>query len=94
MAILEFADPIPVKTPVGNGYALFVESTQHDHYWTCVLDNGAVLTVTQDRIRVARCYERRRGLGDSEMRAIVEAACQPAKSSRPSSLRRAKKRRS
>jgi hypothetical protein len=94
MAILEFSDPIPVKTPVGNGYALFVETSGHDHYWTCALDNGAIVTMTQDRVRVARCYERRRGLDDSEMRSILAAACPPAKSSRPSSRARAKRRRS
>jgi hypothetical protein len=94
MAFLEFqADQIAVKTPVGDGHALFVESTPHDQYWTVVLDNGAVVTVTQDRIRFVRCYTRRRGLDDKEMRAILAAACPAAKPSRRSPPR-AKRRRS
>jgi len=82
-----------VNTPLGSGYALFVEFTAHDYFWTVALDNGAPVTFTQDRIRFARCYTRRRGLGDDEMRAIVAAACRPAKNYRPPSRAKSKRRR-
>jgi hypothetical protein len=77
MAIHEFADSVPVKTPLGDGYALFVETTAQDHFWTVALDNGALVTFPQDQVRAARNYTRRRGIDDAEMRAILAAACQP-----------------
>jgi hypothetical protein len=55
--IHELANPFKVDTPLGRALALFVESTTTDNYWTCViLDNGAIVTFTQDKIRMARAY--------------------------------------
>lgn len=68
----EFADPPHVETPLGHGLAMFVECGRHDYYWTVVLDNGAIVTFTQDRIRFSRNYTFRRGVDDAEMRKIVE----------------------
>jgi hypothetical protein len=91
MAILEFTDQVAVKTPVGDGYALFVETTAQDYFWTVVLDNGAFVTLTQDRIRAVRCYTRRRGLDDDEMRAII--ACRKSKRGGQSRATRVTRRR-
>jgi hypothetical protein len=91
MTIHEFADQVPVDTPLGPGQALFVETSQQDHFWTVALDNGALVTFTQDQVRMARNYTRHRRLDDAEMRAIVDAACQPEKPS-PVSLPRRRRR--
>lgn len=49
--IHEFAEPIPVRTKLGEGLALFLEATRHDYYWTVVLiDSGAFLTLRQSEI--------------------------------------------
>jgi hypothetical protein len=62
---------ISVETPLGHGYAIIFESGEHDNYWTVVLDNGALVTFTQDRIKVSRDYTHRRGISDAEMQKIV-----------------------
>lgn len=69
--IHELREPLPVITPVGRGYALLVETGWHDAYWTVILSTGAMVTFTQDRIRAARSYTHRRGIGDREMTRIV-----------------------
>ena len=63
---------IPVTTPLGDGYAIFFETGEQDNYWTVALDNGSIVTFTQDRIRMARCYTHRRGITDDEMREIIK----------------------
>lgn len=63
---------IPVETPLGFGYALIFETGEHDNYWTVALENGALVTFTQDRIRVSRDYTHRRGISDEEMQKIVD----------------------
>jgi hypothetical protein len=70
--IHEFREPIRVDTPLGRGYALFVEACAHDYYWTVGMDNGALVTFTQDRLRIARSYTYRRGINDEEMAQIIK----------------------
>jgi len=62
---------ISVETPLGHGYAIIFESGEHDNHWTVALDNGALVTFTQDRIKVSREYTHRRGISDQEMTGIV-----------------------
>jgi hypothetical protein len=46
--IHEFRELIPVKTPLGSGYAMLLEAGEYDTYWTVVLDNKAIVTFTQE----------------------------------------------
>jgi hypothetical protein len=50
---------------------LFVESGEHDSFWTVVLDNQAVVTFTQEQIRISRSYTHGRGVNDRQMKAII-----------------------
>jgi len=67
----EFHEPIAVETPLGPGRALLIERTQHDYFWTVALDTCALVTFTQDKIRIAKSYTHARGISDQEMRKIV-----------------------
>lgn len=70
--IHEFGELIPVTTPLGSGYAMFVEPGEYDTYWTVVLDNQAVVTFTQEQIRISRSYTHSRGISNSQMRKIIK----------------------
>lgn len=67
----EFIQRISVETPLGHGYAIFVEIGNEDHFWTIALDSGAVVSFTQDRIKLSRCYGLRRNITDDQMKAIL-----------------------
>jgi hypothetical protein len=69
--ILQLPEPMPVETPLGRGYAVLVEGGAHDYWWTVALDNGALVSFSQDRIRMQKSYSHRRGLTDAQMRAVV-----------------------
>lgn len=69
--IHEFEELIPVETPLGSGYAMLYEGGEHDNYWTVILENGALVTFTQDKIRVSRSYTHGRGISDKEMKKII-----------------------
>lgn len=69
--IHEFRELISVNTPLGHGYAMFLEPGEFDSYWTVVLDNQAVVTFTQEQIRISRSYTHGRGITDSQMRKII-----------------------
>lgn len=71
--MLEFDELVPVETPLGSGYAILFESGEHDNYWTVILENGAIVTFTQDKIRVSRSYTHGRGIDDEEMREIIKS---------------------
>ena len=71
MSIIEFSELIPVETSLGSGYAMLFESGEHDNYWTVILDNGAIVTFTQDKIRVSRSYTHGRGISDRQMKKII-----------------------
>ena len=70
--IHEFEELVPVETPLGSGYAMLYEGGEHDNYWTVILENGALVTFTQDKIRVSRSYTHRRGIDDAEMQEILK----------------------
>jgi hypothetical protein len=69
--ITQLTELIPMKTPLGDGYAIMVEAGQHDHYWTIALENGALVTFRQQEIRIARSYTHGRGLKHTDMRRVV-----------------------
>ena len=71
MTLLQLAELIPVETPQGKGYAIMVESGAHDAYWTVALHNNAIVTFTQDRIRISNSYTHRRGITDKRMEQIL-----------------------
>lgn len=70
--IVQFQEPIPVKTPLGDGYAIIFEGGAHDHYWTVALNDGALVTFRQEQIRAANSYTHGRGISDKRMRKIVQ----------------------
>lgn len=72
MALLQLETLIPVRTPQGDGYAILVEATGHDHYWTIALSSGAIVTFTQDRITIAESYTHRRGIDDAGLRDAIK----------------------
>lgn len=72
MALLELRDSIPVTTPLGDGYAIILETGPQDHFWTVVLNNCAIVTFTQDRILVKRSYTHRRSVSDDQMTSILD----------------------
>lgn len=68
---IQLDELIPVETPLGFGYAIIFETGEYDNYWTVALENGALVTFTQDRIKVSRDYTHRRGISDEQMREII-----------------------
>jgi hypothetical protein len=69
--MIQLNEMISVETPLGHGYAIIFESGEDDNWWTVALDNGALVTFTQDRIRVSRDYTHGRGISDDQMKEIV-----------------------
>lgn len=74
-ALHEWRERISVETPLGHGYAVLIECGAEDNWWTVILDNGAIVSFPQDRIRASRAYGYRRGISDAEMRKIIEVDC-------------------
>lgn len=70
--IHEFRESIPVKTPLGDGEAIFIEVNKHDHFWTVILQNGAIVTFRQEKLRACRNYTYGRGINDPEMTEIIK----------------------
>lgn len=70
--VIQLHDLIGVITPLGEGYAILIEAQQHDYWWTVVLDNGAIVTFPQNKLRVCRSYTHERGISDEEMKRIIE----------------------
>lgn len=71
-SLIELQELIPVETPLGSGYAMFFESGEYDNHWTVALENGAIVTFAQDKIRVSRSYTHSRGISDEEMKEIIK----------------------
>jgi len=69
--IMQIQELIPVETPLGSGYAIIFESLSHDNYWTVALDNGAIVTFTQDKIKMSNSYTHNRGISDKRMLDII-----------------------
>lgn len=71
MSVIQLQSLIPMKTPLGDGYAIFLETDAHDYYWTIALDNGAIVTFTQDKLRICNSYTHGRGITDEKMKNII-----------------------
>lgn len=72
MSVFEFDDPIPVETPLGDGFALFVETSAHDNWWTVAIsETCALVTFEQARIRIHKSYTHCRGITDEVMKKIT-----------------------
>ena len=71
--IHEFDELVPVETPLGFGYAMLFEPGEHDNFWTVALENGAIVTFAQDKIRISRSYTHGRGISDGQMKKIIRA---------------------
>jgi len=69
---LELRESISVETPLGHGYAVIFESGENDNWWTVFMDNGAIVTFTQEQIRISRSYTHSRGISDAQMRKIIK----------------------
>jgi hypothetical protein len=54
--MLEFKNPIPVKTELGDGMAIYVTNsgTFANDVWAVVLNNGTVRHFRSDQIRVEK----------------------------------------
>jgi hypothetical protein len=53
--IHEFSRPMPVVTPVGDGYAIYVESGgmfENDVWTVCMSQDGRVMHFASDQIRI------------------------------------------
>lgn len=72
MSIIQLTELIPMVTPLGDGYAIILETTSQDYHWTIILDNGALVTFTQDKVRAASSYSHGRGIDDKRMRKIIK----------------------
>ncbi len=70
--IHEFEELVPVETPLGSGYAMLYESGEYDSYLTVILENGAIVTFAQDKIRISRSYTHGRGISDKQMKEIIK----------------------
>ena len=69
--IVELKELIPMRTPLGDGYAILIEGGAHDHYWTIALESGALVTFRQDQIRIAESYTHSRGICHADMQKVV-----------------------
>lgn len=69
--LIQLSELIPMKTPLGDGYAIVMEAGQHDNYWTVALDNGALVTFRQQEIRIAESYTHGRGMRHADMLKAV-----------------------
>lgn len=53
--LLEFSNPIPIKTPIGDAYAIYVKSNgmmENDEWCCAMMEDGQVRHFTTDQIKV------------------------------------------
>lgn len=73
MSLLELESLLEVETPLGRGKAFLIESSDHDYFWTVVLDDScAIITFRQHQLKVVRNYSYGWGITDTEMGEIIE----------------------
>lgn len=73
--LIQLKDLIPMTTPLGPGWAIILEARAHDYFWTVALDEtGALVTFTQDQVRIANSYTHHRGIDHARMREIIKRA--------------------
>jgi predicted NAD-dependent protein-ADP-ribosyltransferase YbiA (DUF1768 family) len=72
VSFYEFYEPIVVDTPLGTGRAILIERTPQDYWWTVALDDSqAIVTFSQNKLRICRSYTHERGISDEQMKEIV-----------------------
>lgn len=69
--IIQLDEQLSVETPLGHGYAVIFESGEDDNWWTVALENGAIVTFPQSKVRLSRSYSHGRGISDKQMRKMV-----------------------
>ena len=73
MSTIQLNESISVETPLGRGYAILIETGGYDDYWwTVALDTGAIVTFSQDKIRMTKSYSYGRGITDEKMKEIIK----------------------
>jgi hypothetical protein len=72
MSIHEITQLFQVETPLGPGWTIFLETTAHDYFYTVALENGALVTFTQDNIRIAESYTHGRGMSHKQMKKVIQ----------------------
>lgn len=73
MAIMPISVECEIPELGQRGYSLFVE-TGDDNLWTIACSNRAIVTVTQKKVLMAKCYTSGRGLTAADMKTIFERA--------------------
>ena len=72
MSIHEFEDPIAVETPCGRGFALFVDTSGHQNWWTVAInETQALITYPQHQLRIHKSYTHGRGINHEQMKRIT-----------------------
>jgi hypothetical protein len=72
--LIQLTEPIECSTPLGRGWALFLESTTADNFWTVALNsNGALITLRQKYVKATRNFTLGRNFPVSEMRKIIDS---------------------
>lgn len=62
---------MPVETPLGKGYAFLIETTNHENWYTVMLDTRAIVTMKQDKLLMQKSYTHGRSMLDAEMRVAI-----------------------
>ena len=72
MNTIQLNESISVETPLGRGYAILIETGADEYGWTVALDTGAIVTFSQDKIRMTKSYSYGRGITDENMKEIIK----------------------
>ena len=72
MNTIQLNESISDETPLGRGYAILIETGADDYWWTVALDTGAIVTFSQDKIRMTKSYSYGRGITDENMKEIIK----------------------
>lgn len=61
-----------INTPLGRGRVLVVLMSAHDNEWTVAInDTQAIVTFTQDKLRMSKSYTHGRGISDDQMKTYT-----------------------
>ncbi len=68
----ELTNTLEVETPLGRGKAILIESSDHDYFWTVILnDSCALVTFRQHQIKATRNYSMGWGMSDDDMKGVL-----------------------
>lgn len=81
--IHEFTKLVEVETPLGRGKAIFMQSTDHDYFWTVILDDScAIVTFRQHQLKAVRNYSLGWGMTDDDMKKVLNESQSVRKNTR------------